>query len=354
MTRRASTTLSTFAALLAAAAAAPAQAAPPAPAGPATTCTVDLDLVGAMEDILSNALTLGRKLDEGRVNPFLKAARRGCANGRELLQKAAVEFGLTEQDLLAEVERFRHVNCDHAGAGRARAAAADGPPLTRFAVDVTMHVVLHELGHALIREFDLPVLGNEETVADAFATHYLTQHVPERAVDVLCARVASLMHEAGEVTRGEWPVSGEHDNDARRAFQIAALATAADPSKYGAVADLVGMSVDDRKRAADYGAEVHRSWRRVLRPLWMPDGVASAEARVVCDGDAGVVQQLREHGLPGELEAIARRFDWHSQVTILFTDGAGGAGWSRSKRTVTVHGGYVRRFVAHGAAIGAK
>jgi len=30
------------------------------------------------------------------------------------------------------------------------------------------------------------------------------------------------------------------------------------------------------------------------------------------------------------------------------TDGDGGAGWSRSKRTVTVHSEYVRRFVRHG------
>jgi hypothetical protein len=161
------------------------------------------------------------------------------------------------------------------------------------------------------------------------------------------------MHEAGEVPRAEWPVRGEHDSDARRAFQIAALAVAADPATYGAVADLVGMSAEDRKRAADYGAEIHRSWRRVLQPLCMPAGVASGEARVVCDG-GGTVQALRACGLPDELEAIVRRFDWHSQVTILFTDGDGGAGWSRSKRTVTVHGGYVRRFVAQGTAIGAK
>jgi hypothetical protein len=45
--------------------------------------------------------------------------------------------------------------------------------------------MVHELGHALIREFDLPILGNEETMADAFATHYLTTHLPDRAVDAI-------------------------------------------------------------------------------------------------------------------------------------------------------------------------
>jgi hypothetical protein len=35
-------------------------------------------------------------------------------------------------------------------------------PVSVFAADVTLHVVLHELGHAVIRKFDLMVLGNEE------------------------------------------------------------------------------------------------------------------------------------------------------------------------------------------------
>ena len=60
-----------------------------------------------------------------------------------------------------------------------------------FAEDVVLHVDLHEIGHALIREFDLPVLGNEETMADAFATHYLAYHLPERALDVLTAHIAT-------------------------------------------------------------------------------------------------------------------------------------------------------------------
>ena len=55
-----------------------------------------------------------------------------------------------------------------AGSSGAHAAAVDDEAYD-FARNVTVAVVLHELGHALIREFDLPVLGNEVTVADAFA-----------------------------------------------------------------------------------------------------------------------------------------------------------------------------------------
>jgi hypothetical protein len=227
-----------------------------------------------------------------------------------------------------------------------RAGAGVASVVSNFARDVTLHVVLHELGHALIREFDLPVLSNEEAMADAFATHYLTTYLPDRAVDVLRARTTSLMIEAREVARAEWTVSGEHDNDARRAFKIAALAIASDPVKYASVAKVVEMTDRDLQKAKDYGAEIHRSWRRILKPLWMPDGLRSKEARVTFDSESELSRSLGSIG--AELESIVTRFDWHSQVTVRFVAGDGRAGWNRSSRTITVTSEYVRRFVAQG------
>jgi hypothetical protein len=300
-------------------------------------CSVDLGCPGKMKDIVSNALTRGVKRPEADVKAFLENAETRYATGQDLLRAAAAHFEIAEAHMAAEVERFRHCNCKH-----------DAGEISPFARDVTLHVVLHELGHALIREFDLPVLGNEETMADAFATHYLTTWLPDRAVDVLRARVISLMIEAREVPRAEWPVRGEHDNDARRAFQIAALAVAADPARYAPVAKDVGMSEQDLRKARDYGAEIHRSWRRILAPLWMPEGVRSNEARVVCDPESELSEQLVSVGLVAEIESIIRRFDWHSQVTVRFAGGEGGAGWSRSKRTITVPSEYVHRFLEQG------
>jgi hypothetical protein len=170
--------------------------------------------------------------------------------------------------------------------------------------------------------------------------------MPNRAVDVLAARVTSLMIEAGETPEVDW--RGEHDDDARRAYQIAALAVAADPVKYKPVADIVGMSEQDIRKACDYGAEIRRSWRRVLGPLWMPEGAASTEARVIHDDGSAFLIRLCEGGLASELETAIKRFDWHSQVTIRFVEGDGGAAWSRSSRTITVNSSYIRRFIEQG------
>jgi hypothetical protein len=312
-------------------------------------CEVDLANPGSMKDIVSNALMRGLQRPEADVRAFLKNAETKFAIGQDLLLAAARHFEVDEAEMAAAVERFKHCNCEH-GEGNGR----DGRPgdgvveVSAFARDVTLHVVLHELGHALVREFDLPVLGNEETMADAFATHYLTTHLPDRAAEVLRARTTSLMIEARDVPREEWPVRGEHDNDARRAFQIAALAVAADPAKYASVAKCVGMSEQDIEKAQDYGAEIHRAWRRILAPVWMPHGVHSSEARVVCDPENASFAQVGSTGLAADLESILTRFDWHSQVTIRFAAGDGGAAWSRAKRTITVHSDYIRRFVEQG------
>jgi hypothetical protein len=346
--------MSAFAAcLLAVAFALPSpQELPPDPAPP-HECGIDLQRVGQMEDVLSNALMRELDFDEARVRSYLTETRRSCADGPELLERSAAEFGLERAKLAAAVERYRHVNCGLVGSSAGPTGAEPAPPLSRFAQDVTLHVVLHELGHALIREFDLPVLGNEETMADAFATHYLTAHLPERALDVLGARVRSLAYEAAEVPRAEWSVDGEHDNDARRAHRIAALAVAADPQKYRPVAAAAGFSDDDVRRSADYGAEIHRSWRRVLAPLAMPAGLASNEAAVEIDGGGRTLADVAASGLAAELESIVRRFDWHSHVKVRFVEGDGRAGWNRSARAVTVHSAYLRRFVAQGEALAA-
>lgn len=319
-------------------------------------CSIDLRLAGQMKDIVSNVLLLSMERPEADVQAFLKDAEKKYKNGDELMRAAAQHFKIEEEKMAAEVERFKHINCDHEpfapgmivhGGGSGDGEGREAPiELSVFASDVALHVVLHEMGHALVREFDLPVLGNEETMADAFATHYLTTCLPDRATDVLMARTTSLMIEANEVLREAWPVNGEHDNDARRAYQIAALAIAADFEKYDVVAKNVGMTEDDIRKAKDYGTEIHRSWRRTLASLMMPDGVRSNEARVV--GGDGMFAAGSAGELMAELESAITRFDWHSQVSIRFAQGDGGASWSRSKRTITVYSQYLQRFVEQG------
>jgi hypothetical protein len=81
----------------------------------------------------------------------------------------------------------------------------------------------------------------------------------------------------------------------------------------------------------------------------MPEGAVSDEARVIFDEHSEFMGRVCSDGLGAEIETALKRFDWHSRVTVSFVDGDGGAGWNRSGRTITVHGQYIRRFIAQGA-----
>jgi hypothetical protein len=311
-----------------------------------------------MKDLISNVLLRAEDKPASEVRAFLKDAERRYATGDDLLKAAAEHFKVDQKRLAALVEHWRHINCKHAAipgyaVPDAEREATTGEtlspvPVSVFAADVTLHVVLHELGHAVIREFDLMVLGNEETMADAFATHLLAEHFPEHAVRAISARVRSLMIEANELPHDQWTVRGEHDNDARRAYQIAALAIAADKEKYAGVAEIVGMSERDIVKARDYGADIHRAWRRTLSPLMMPAGKISKEARFRADESTQAFVDAGEPSLASTIKSALQRIDWHSQVTVEFVRNSGGAGWNRSKRTITVNSEYLQRFIAQG------
>ena len=232
--------------------------------------------------------------------------------------------------------------------GTAVSAAPQKDKLTPFAEDVLFHVVLHEIGHGVIREFDLPNLGNEETMADAFATHFVVQFFPDRAFDVIKARTESLLIESREVPQAEWSVKGEHDNDARRAFQIAALAVAADRERFAPIAKEMGMTEKEISKAIDYGSEIHRSWRRILRPVLMPQGSESRKTGLRFDPSCEFATQIREGRLAAEVGVALKRIDWHSKVTVGFEQGDGRAAWSRSTRSVSVFSEYTRRFIRQG------
>ena len=45
--------------------------------------------------------------------------------------------------------------------------------LYSFTLNATIGTILHEIGHALIDKFDIPIFNNEEDVADSFLTFYL-------------------------------------------------------------------------------------------------------------------------------------------------------------------------------------
>jgi hypothetical protein len=80
----------------------------------------------------------------------------------------------------------------------------------------------------------------------------------------------------------------------------------------------------------------------------MPDGERSQNAQVTIDEGSIFAGAVKSNKLDKTFAEFLKSFDWHSQVTIHFASGKGGAGWNRSKRTISIHDEYIHRFNAQG------
>ncbi|MEM1256739.1 MAG: DUF4344 domain-containing metallopeptidase [Cyanobacteria bacterium P01_H01_bin.21] len=122
--------------------------------------------------------------------------------------------------------------------------------------------LLHELGHALVDQYQLPIIGREEDVVDSFATILLLQTGEE---DSVIAGIEQFDVDAEEDEElSELPFWGEHSLSIQRVYNIACLAYGSDPSGY---ADFVGDDFLPEERAEgcpDEYEQAFEGWQTLL------------------------------------------------------------------------------------------
>jgi len=229
-------------------------------------------------------------------------------------------------------------------AALATAAPSHSEPtkITPFAANVTTHVLAHELGHAVMREF-------AEVMADGFATLLLTQRTHDEAPAIVTDRVLSWMLEDAEVSPADYDMMGEHDLDIRRAYQAACLLYGADPAEFADDIAWIGFSQRDLDDCSDTAPDQIASWQRILAPHVM-DGAASQNVEVIY-GDGPLAEAMKASGVVETIADIARGFDWPAPIIIHFDHCGGGASWSRSQKRILLCDSYVLRFVAQGTQL---
>ncbi|WP_299554143.1 DUF4344 domain-containing metallopeptidase [uncultured Tateyamaria sp.] len=202
-----------------------------------------------------------------------------------------------------------------------------------------LHVIAHEAGHAVLREFDLPVLGPEEDIAEDFATVFVYLTLPDQAEAIVEARAAQ--HRADGATPG--PFSA-YRADAQLAGRMICLLYGFDPDRFNALADRHDMDSDARDTCADLAPEVLRSWRRTLAPLWIDPEARVTEVGFRVD-PALQVQAEGNRELINTALGVLARIDWHSRVTLNFAQCDGTAGWRRNGRVIYVCSSYIDRMI---------
>ncbi len=211
-------------------------------------------------------------------------------------------------------------------------------PLSQDVQDGLLHVIAHEMEHAKMREFDLPLLGPEESIADDFATIYIHLMLPDRAQDIISARARQHLKDNAKAG-----MFSEYRDDAQIAGRMICILYGQDPDSYAGMADQFGLTGDAANRCRDFATEVGRGWRRIIANYRMPEGVRVTEVGFYAE-DTPVVHSLRSTDFLDDAYHLLSAIDWHSRITFAINECDGSAAWSRNGRRITLCAAYIARF----------
>jgi hypothetical protein len=256
----------------------------------------------------------------------------------------------TAADTLQSTTELFQVGIDEAAGALAAAPRLRGlSPRQRqaraeFVFGNMLFVTIHELGHALVSELDLMVLGREEDVADAYATIGVLKCGADFSRRVLVEAAKGWFISAQRDRQvGEAPqYYGRHGLDEQRAYQILCLMVGSDPAKFMDLADDAELPQERRRSCGwDYDT-ASRSWERALAPHRRAADRPKPRIEVIYGEGKG---KLALHArifratrfLETIVEQIADRYAWPAPIVIeMRTCGEPNARWTIAARRLHV------------------
>lgn len=148
----------------------------------------------------------------------------------------------------------------------APAQEVDGGALSseNFVEGNLFFLAYHELGHALVSEFDLPIAGREEDAVDRIAIWMMTPENEEELPEYLLSAMDGWMALATQTPLDEIAWWDEHGTDQQRGYQIACLLYGSNPTRFKDVAKAAELP-EERMDSCEFEAEENfRVWDRLL------------------------------------------------------------------------------------------
>ena len=207
-----------------------------------------------------------------------------------------------------------------------------------------LFVTIHELGHALVSELDLMVLGREEDVADAYATVGVLKCGADFARRMLVEAAKGWFMTAQRDRKArEVPQYYErHGLDEQRAYHIVCLMFGSDPVRFKDLADETELPRERRRSCGwDYDT-ASRSWDRALAPHQRTAGQPKPRIEVIYgEGKGKLAAYARIFSatrfLETVVEQVADRFAWPAPIVVeMRTCGEPNARWTIPTRTLHV------------------
>lgn len=170
----------------------------------------------------------------------------------------------------------------------------DSARITSTYLGVITGIFLHEFGHALIGELQLPSTGPEEDAVDIFSALRISSpgaldggDSEANAINESMATYAAVqwyyMGMAGQQAAAETAWQDEHTADLKRFRNSFCVMYGGNPQLFGGVAEQVGMEERTLSRCEDEFVKQNRAWRTILAPhtrisAYYPEGLAAADA----------------------------------------------------------------------------
>jgi Putative metallopeptidase len=139
--------------------------------------------------------------------------------------------------------------------------------LVAFVTGNMLFVMLHELSHAVVSEFDIPVLGRDEDAADDFAVLRGLNVGSEFSRRVLTEAARGWFYSDQRDRRDGEPLAfyDEHGLDKQRAYNIVCLMVGSDPMLFKDLANQTKLPPERQQTCPNDYKKVARAWQRMLQ-----------------------------------------------------------------------------------------
>lgn len=126
-------------------------------------------------------------------------------------------------------------------------------------------VFFHELGHALVDVYELPVTGKEEDAVDQLSTWILTDGTDNGETTALSGAIAFALLGA-DAENKDLPFWDEHSLNQQRFYNTICLIYGQNPQKYGDFVKDGTLPKNRAERCAQEYAQINRAWSKLLAP----------------------------------------------------------------------------------------
>jgi hypothetical protein len=220
-----------------------------------------------------------------------------------------------------------------------------------FALHDAEYTMYHEIGHLLVNELGLPVLGKEEDAADALAVILMLNNTPDldESANALVDSADGWYYNAVKANRAtveDLMYYDSHSLDIQRAYAMVCMMVGAQPEEFKETADDYNMDADGQGQCAYTYQDAENGWNKVLEPYFAVDGgpvgepitvvyedvqpgseqyQAELQSRAILDDAAALISE--KFVLPRPITFLATQCDvanaWYSQsdaqVTYCYT-----------------------------------